>query len=358
MPIPYSRLVRLAFGGFVLAWALPSVTHADPPGGRRELQLEIDGHWIGRGVCFSPYRDGESPMGQLPNDDEILADLRLVEPYWQLLRMYDANPVAERTLALIRSHHLPLRLLLGAWIASPTSEANVAANQAQTDNAIRLANAYPDLVVAVIVGNETCVDWSDHRMKPADLIPWIRRVRTAIKQPVTNADDYNFWNKPESGAVAAEVDFITLHAYPLWNGLQVDDAMTWAGGIYDEICRLHPDLPVIYGEIGWATQHDPTNTNPGSEGTLMKGEVSVHAQKVYLRQHYDWIKRRHVPVILFEAFDENWKGGGDRTPPTVAEKHWGVFSADRKPKASFADIIRDYYAPSSAPAEADHASGR
>lgn len=325
----------------------------EPPGGRRELNLDLNGHWIGRGVCFSPYRDGESPTGRLPSDEEILVDLQLVAPYWQLLLTYDANPVAERTLALIRQHHLPLRLLLGAWISAPIGEGSRAANQQQTDTAIRLANAYPDIVLAVVVGNETCVDWSDHRMKPADLIPWIRRVRTAIKQPVTTADDFNFWNKPESNAVAAEIDFINLHAYPLWNGRQVEEAMAWAGGVYDDICRQHPGLPVIYGEIGWATQHDATNTRPGSEGTLMKGEVSVRAQEVYLRQHYDWIKQRQVPVVLFEAFDENWKGGGDSTPATVAEKHWGVFTADRKPKVSFAAIIRDYYSP--AP---DQSSGR
>jgi len=75
----------------------------------------------------------------------------------------------------------------------------------------------------------------------------------------------------------------------------------------------------------------------------MVAEASVQAQEAYLRQHYDWIARNRVPVILFEAFDENWKGGGAGSPPTVAEKHWGVFTADRKPKASFEAIIRDYY---------------
>ena len=48
-------------------------------------------------------------------------------------------------------------------------------------------------------------------------------------------------------------------------------------------------------------------------------------------------------MILFEAFDENWKGGGETTSPLASEKHWGVFTADRKPKASFEAIIQEFY---------------
>ncbi len=331
-------LLGLLFAGSVARAAPP-----DLPGGRRPLQLEVDGRWIGNGVCFSPYRDGQSPHGASPSEDEILADLRLISPYWQLLRTYELSPMVERTIALIRHEHLPVRLLLGAWILPETNETNREANRAQCNLAIRLANAYPDIVLAVIVGNETCVDWSDHVVGPAALIPWIRAVRGAVRQPVTTADDYNFWNKAAAQAVAAEVDFITLHAYALWNGRPLAEAMGWTGGVYDSIVRLHPGVPVIFGETGWATRHDATATGPGREGTLMKAEVSVAAQESYLRQHYDWVARTRVPVILFEAFDENWKGGGDQTSPDTAEKHWGVFGADRKPKASFAAIIRDYY---------------
>ena len=35
----------------------------------------------------------------------------------------------------------------------------------------------------------------------------------------------------------------------------------------------------------------------------------------------------------FEVFDENWKGGED---PAEVEKHWGLFRADRSPKAAMA----------------------
>ena len=102
-------------------------------------------------------------------------------------------------------------------------------------------------------------------------------------------------------------------------------------------------MPVIIGESGWATSNDPTRNKPGEEGALMKAEVSVAAQENYLRQHYRWINERHVATFLFEAFDESWKGGGDKVPERVAEKHWGVFDTQRKPKPSFQAIQREFY---------------
>jgi hypothetical protein len=57
------------------------------------------------------------------------------------------------------------------------------------------------------------------------------------------------------------------------------------------------------------------------------------------------VREHRVPTFLFEAFDENWKGGGLKVSPAAAEKHWGVFDAARRPKSSFAAIIREFYGP-------------
>ncbi|OIR05154.1 glycosyl hydrolases family 17 [mine drainage metagenome] len=318
--------------------------YAPPPGGLRALNLEMDGHWIGNGVAFSPYRRGQSPDGVQPTDAQILEDLRLVARYWHLIRLYQVSPMAESTLALIAQHHLPIRVILGAWINPERTDAQRRENAAQMEGAIRLARRYPDIVIAINVGNEAGVSWSDHRVDPAFLIRCIERVRGAVAQPVTTADDYNFWNKPESRPVAAACDFVMLHMYALWNGQPLDHAMAWTASIYRQIAAYHAGRPVIIGETGWATDHDAAKTGPGEEGALMKAETSVAAQEVYLRQHYAWVEKHHVPTLLFEAFDESWKGGGAATSPNVAEKHWGVFDEQRRPKASFRAIINEFYA--------------
>jgi len=326
---------------FLLASA--TVRAGELPGGRRALNLQLDGRWIGNGVSFSPYRDGQAPYGAEPTDAEILADLRLVARYWNFIRMYEATGVSERTVRLIHEHKLPIRAIIGAWVVTNDTSTHQQRNRDELAAAVRVANTYPDVVLAVAIGNEACVEWSDHRAEPADIARWAREVRAAVKQPVTSADDYNFWNKPASQAVAAELDFIILHGYALWNGRPLTEGMSWLAAQYDNTIRLHPGIPVIIGETGWATSYDPSRNKPGEEGALMKAEVSVAAQESYLRQHYRWVSERRVPTILFEAFDENWKGGGEKTPPQVAEKHWGVFDSHRKPKASFAAIIREFY---------------
>ena len=333
----------LLIGLFLCGPARAADGAATLPGGPRPFPAERDGRWIGNGVCFSPFRPGQAPGVRDPSETQVLEDLRLVSRYWQLIRLYEYSPVAETTLQLIRRHQLPMRVILGAWVVPEKDAAGRAANRAQINGVIRLANEYPAIVIAVCVGNEAMVDWSDHRCEPSLVIGYVQETRRAIAQPVTVADDYNFWNKEASKPVAAAVDFITLHAYALWNGRQVDEAMAWTEKIYDRAEDFHPGKQIILGETGWATEYDPGRKGPGGEGTLMRGEVSVAAQENYLRQHYQWVNRRKVVTLLFEAFDESWKGGGRATGPGVAEKHWGVFDEERNPKPSFAAIIREFY---------------
>jgi len=295
--------------------------------------LEWDGRWNGFGVAFNPYRDGQSPETKVyPTAEEIREDLRLVQPHWRLLRGYDSTVVTERVLEQIRKEKLPFRVLLGVWIAPERDEAARLANRREVENGIRLANAFPEIVSAVIVGNETCVFWSFHPVGVEKLLPFVREVRAGVKQPVTVADDHQFWNKSESRVLAAEIDFITLHYYALWRSRQLDEGIVALEEAYEEVTRFHPGVPVLIGETGWATRHDRTQTHAGGEGMLMRTEVSPAAQKRYVAELQEWSYRRRIPVILFEAFDENWKGGGERTSPDAAEKHWGVFDAQRQPK--------------------------
>lgn len=331
-----------------LAWLSPAIFAADSattlPGGERPLKLEVDGRWIGRGVAYGPYRRGQEPGTQnLPNDVQLLEDLQLISDYWPLIRVYDSSAVTGRVLRLIRAHRLPIRVILGAWIRQEKTPGDRVINQTEIADAIHLANEYAALVAAVNVGNETLVEWSGHRNTPEVIIGYIRQVRAGVAQPVATADDYDFWNKEQSKAVAAEVDFIMLHIYALWHGQQVESAMKWTNDIYDGIQRLHPGKLLVLSETGWATQHDASLKESWQEGGLMKGEVSVAAQEAYLRQHYRWVNERKVPTLLFEAFDEPWKGGGATVSELAAEKHWGVFDEQRRPKASFEAIIREFH---------------
>lgn len=304
----------------------------------RPLALGEGRQWIGDAVAYGPHRDGQRPGGPSPTREQLLEDLRIIAKHWHLVRTYGSVGASESLLAIIREERLPLSLALGVWIAPEeqrdstgkvTSRCDecAASNRREIETGVRLAHEYPDLVKMLVVGNETQVYWSASRVPEARMVEVLREVRSRTAQPVTTSDDYNFWNKPESRTLAHECDFVMVHLHPLWNGALLDDAMAWIRRQYESVRALHPDRAIVIGETGWATRHG----QEGDQGRLMKGAVGEAEQARFLVELRAWIASARVPTFLFEAFDENWKGGTD---PADAEKHWGVFHADRTPKAA------------------------
>jgi exo-beta-1,3-glucanase (GH17 family) len=291
----------------------------------RPLVLEHDGYWIGNAVCYGPHRDGQRPGESGPNAEQLAEDLRLMTPHWKLLRIYGASGSAEQMLGVIRDSGSGMKVVLGTWIAPDDDESN----RRELEAAIRLANEFSDIVLAVSVGNETQISWSAHRSPMDKLVEYVREVRSHVSVPVTVADDFNFWNKPESRVVADEIDFLTVHAHPMWNGLQREEALAWLRSTLDEVQTLHPEHTLVLGETGWATSvHDE-----GEQSELIKGRPGESEQKKFYEDVRTWAAAERQPVFFFEAFDENWKGGSH---PGEVEKHWGVFRADRTAKAAVA----------------------
>jgi exo-beta-1,3-glucanase (GH17 family) len=283
------------------------------------------------GIAYGPYRHGQAPWGPHPSADELREDLTLLAQHWSMVRIYSSRGPAEDMLRIIEDRQLPLRVLLGAWISADDADANAA----EVAEAVRLAQAYPDIVSAVSVGNETQVYWSGHRSPAEDLIGHLRAVRGQISQPVTTADDYNFWNTPESHAVADEVDFLLLHAYAMWNKQSLEDAVPWTAGVVQAIAREHPHLPLVLGETGWATEKNPDAT--GDQATQITAEAGEAAQRAFYEHFTAWASSAGIPYFYFEAFDEPWKGGDD---PREVEKHWGLYRVDRTPKPALSEASR------------------
>jgi exo-beta-1,3-glucanase (GH17 family) len=291
----------------------------------RPFEPAAGGRWAGRGICYGPHRDGQRPGGPGPTRAELREDLALLAGRWDVLRLYGSDGPAPELLALIREERLPFRVLLGAWVEPEARAGARAANRAQVEAAARLAEAYPDLVLAVVVGNETQVAWSDHRMPAAELVGWLREARRLTARPVGTADDFLFWTAPESVVVAREVDVVVAHVHPLWNGRRLDEALAFTQATYAAVRRRHPGLPVVLGETGWATR----SSSDGEQARLIRGEPGEEAQRRFHEDFRAWADRERVPSAWFEAFDEAWKGGAD---PDDAEKHWGLWRSDRTPK--------------------------
>jgi exo-beta-1,3-glucanase (GH17 family) len=305
-------------------------------GGDRPVDIDMAASPSGVAVCYGPFRAGQGPTGLQPSREELLEDLRIIEAHWNTVRTYAAVGTTETVLELIRAHDLDIRVVVGVWIATEVvrdadgvvieDRAHARrANELEVQTGIRLANTYPDIVAAVAVGNETQVSWTAHRVETTTLIDYIRAVRGAVTAPVTTADDFGFWTLPESRAVADEVDFIITHAYAMWNGKLLGEAIAFTDEKVRAVRKAHPDKLVVLGETGWAT----TVHTEGEQARLIKGQPGEEEQAEFYDALRRWAQREGTIVFVFEAFDEPWKGG---THPNEVEKHWGLFNVDRTPK--------------------------
>ena len=306
----------------------------------RQFNPYLNDQWIGNAISYGCYREGQEPGKKGPTKAEILEDLNIISKYWNLIRVYNADDDAERVLEVIVENKLPIKMMLGIWLSNEVKHPEQkAGNITNVLRGIELANRFKDVIVGVNVGNEAQVFWSWHKMNMDNQIRYVRAIRNNTTVPVTIADDYNFWNKPEATRMAAELDFIVTHIYPLWNGKTLDTAIPWMDSTFKDIQRRYPEKQIVLGETGWATTYNPEKTGDGEQGSLIKGDVGLEAQATYLKLHNEWVNANKITTFLFEAFDEPWKGGGASSPPNEVEKHWGVFYENRTPKESFQQYL-------------------
>ena len=290
----------------------------------------------GNALCYSGYREGQSPNDKLyPSVAQIREDLHILKKNWQLLRLYDCSPHAERVLQVIREDKLAFQVMLGAYLGAEMNnfgcpwggtyseeqlEANQRENQAEIERLIALARAHEDSVFSVAVGNEATVDWTDHFVPVPHMIDYVRRVKKALKQPVTFCENYVPWQNKLRDLVP-ELDFISVHTYPVWEYRHIHEAIGYTKENVESVARLYPGKPVVITEAGWTTS---------SNGRGMHAEHAVQElQAIYYQDLMDWTREAGILCFVFEAFDEPWKGSPD---PLEPEKHWGMFTVDRRPK--------------------------
>jgi exo-beta-1,3-glucanase (GH17 family) len=284
----------------------------------------LSGEWQGNAVAYSGYRRGQSPdSGVRPSQDQVAEDLHLLARNWKLIRVYASDGHAADVLEVIRREKIDLRVMLGIWLArEPGGEQR---NAREIADGIRLANEYEEIVVAVNVGNEVLIEWTAHPVPEDRVIRYVREVKAGVTQPVTVADNYVWW-RDHGADLAHEVDFITMHTYPLWERKDIDEGLSYTIANYEEVRAAHPDKNIVIGEAGWATY---------TEGNLhVPRGGDEQKQRRYYQELMEWAHEHQVTVFFFEAFDEPWKGSG-------TEGHWGLFTVDRKAKLAMRELYPD-----------------
>ena len=283
----------------------------------------------GNAICYSGYREGQSPdTGIYPTYEQIHEDLLILQKNWHYLRLYDCSKHAETVLKVIEKEKLNFKVMLGAYIGAEMNtiyseeqiKQNKIDNLRQIKKLIRFANKYPDIIFSLSAGNEATVDWTDHYVPVNRIVKYVKIIKQYTKQPVTFCDNYVPWYDKLKPLVE-EVDFISIHTYPVWEYKNIHEAMAYTKQNYESIAQRYPDKPVVITEAGWATQSNGRGIHPDN--------VGEEFQAIYYNDLMKWSKKTGILTFVFEAFDEPWKGSPE---PLEPEKHWGLFTVERKPK--------------------------
>ena len=298
---------------------------------------------VSNAICYSGFRTGQHPDrgegAKNPSDEQILEDLRILSANkkFSLIRLYDSGENSAAVLRIISKHKINMKVMLGiwlnaefsnhlscAWLTKPIPQAtldkNKTINAKEIKKGIDLANKYKNIVVGVNVGNETLVDWNDHRVDVDTLISYVRQVKKAIKQPVTVAENYEWW-AAHGVKLAKELDFIAIHIYPIWEGKDIDEAISYSIENVQKVRNALPNANIVISEAGWA-----------SVASEFGERASEEKQEKYFNWISKWSAKMNITTFFFEAFDEDWKG--DPNNALGAEKHWGLYNVDRTKKTA------------------------
>lgn len=294
----------------------------------------------GKAICYSGFRNGQQPGGKSPSYDEVKEDLLLLQNNWKYLRLYDCDVHAETVIQVIQKEKLDFKIMLGAYIEAEMNnfgcpwgggvyteqqlEINCKKNNDKIERLIQWANLYPDIIFSLSVGNEACVDWTDHYVPVQRVLEFTLQVKKMALQPVTFCENYVPWLS-KLKRVATEVDFISIHTYPVWEYKHIHEAIEYTSDNYEAVLAMYLNKPIVITEAGWATNSNGRGIHPE--------HVNEKNQKVYYEDLMNWAEKNKTLVFFFEAFDESWKGSSD---PNEPEKHWGLFHTDRTPKIAAA----------------------
>lgn len=260
--------------------------------------------WSGAigGFAFSAFQRDQSPFElRFPSTAEIEADVARLRPYSLRLRSYAS---AESDIIPEAAARHGMELMAGAWLDG-RADNNERELAALVEDARQHAN-----IPRVVVGNEAILRGD---LTPRQMIGYLDRARSAIRQPVSTAEPWHVWLKyPE---LAEHVDFITVHLLPYWEGISRQRAVADVIRRHQELQARFPGKPIVIGEVGW----------PSNGDRYRNAVASTANQARFIREFLVAAERLEFDYYLMEAFDQPWKTAGEGR----VGAYWGLFDAAR-----------------------------
>jgi len=272
-------------------------------------------------VSYAPFRGSQDPLvpGTMVSATQIDEDLTILSRYTDCIRTYSNANGLDQIPAIAQRHGL--KMLMGLWLAKVAEF-----NRQQIATAIDLAKKYPDVISAVVVGNEVLLRGE---LSATDLGAIIREVKSQVSMPVTYADVWEFWLRYSD--LQNDVDFVTIHILPYWEDvpLPASAAAAHVDDIRKKVAAAIPNKEIVIGEIGWPSagrMREAARPSPSNQARVIAETLALG-------------HRENFRVNVIEAFDQPWK----RALEGSTGRYWGIFSrATQAPKFSFSGSVSDH----------------
>ena len=336
-------------------------------------------------ISYGGYRHSDHDIE--PTVEELKEDMKILSAIGiKIVRTYKVHfPHAANVLKAItelkkEDPNFEMYVMLGAWIdcknawtdSEPDHNQESEANKPQIEEAVRLANEYPDIVKIIAVGNEAMVKWATaYYVQPSVILKWVNYLQDLKKSGklnkelwITSSDNFASWggggeeyHVEDLEKLMKAVDYISMHTYPFldthYNSAfwhipdeemnktdmeKIDAAMLRAKefaisqyqSVYNYMKSLGIDKPIHIGETGWASSADGFFGEDGSKA------ADEYKQAVYYNYMRDWTNKTGKSCFFFEGFDEPWKAAHN---PLNEENHFGLFTVDGQAKYVIWDLV-------------------
>lgn len=336
-------------------------------------------------ICYGGFRektrDVEPGISQITEDLRILSAMNI-----KVVRTYNVhNKEVSNLLKAIRElknqdSNFEMYVMLGAWIdcknawtaLPPIHNVESERNAIEIEEAVRLANEYPDIIKIISVGNEAMVKWAaSYYVEPAIILKWVNHLQNLKKEQklpttiwITSSDNFASWgggdreyHVDDLNQLIKAVDYISMHTYPMhdthynpkfWGILEhekklseqikIDAVMSRARdyaigqykGVTNYVKSLGVEKPIHIGETGWASLSSEAYGNLGSKAT------DEYKSAAYYRLMRDWTNEQGISLFYFEAFDEQWK---DNANPQGSENHFGLINLQGQAKYALWEMV-------------------
>jgi exo-beta-1,3-glucanase (GH17 family) len=265
-------------------------------------------------VSYAPFRGAQDPLveGTRVSPEQIDQDLALLAKYTNCIRTYSVDDGRDDVLKSARRYGL--KVMHGVWVSGDPEK-----TRRQIATSIAYAKEFPDVIIAIVVGNEVLLRGE---MTAANLIALIREIKAQVAMPVTYADVWEFWLRYPD--VQSAVDFVTIHVLPYWEDFPIPASRAAAHlvAIRNKVAAAFPGKEIVIGEFGW----------PSAGRMREDARPSRYDQARAVIDALTAAKADNIRVNIIEAFDQPWK----RALEGTVGGYWGIIDrATGGPKFSF-----------------------